>query len=357
MPAKIIADDRGIALLVTLTIVTVLVVAALEMNRRTRSAIYSAAATRDRTTLLHMASSGIHVAQAMLVKDKNNSDTDSLQEDWASPDNIRQVLQDIPFEEGSLKLTISDELGRIQVNSLVRFPKGRQFAEPQKALWERFLWVLSTQNESLENIESAAIINSLKDWLDSGDDDAITGISGAESDYYQGLDSPYTCGNGPFTHMGELALVRGMVPQLFQGTEEVPGISRHVTVHGMTADKRNSLTYHGKININTSELPVLAALLPSGSEDLAEAIYDFRRETSEDEYIHDLLNPNWYKKVPGLGDIEIDPNLITTTSDVYRIESVAELNAIKTTVTAVVKREKNENTGKWNCSVLDWQEE
>jgi len=357
MPAKIIADDRGIALLVTLTIVTVLVVAALEMNRRTRSTVYSAAATRDRITLLHMASSGIHVAQAMLVKDKINSDADSLQEDWADPDNIRQVLQDIPFEEGSLKLTISDELSRIQVNSMVRFPEGRQFAEPQRALWERFLWVLSSQNESLENIESTTIINSLKDWLDSGDDDTITGISGAESDYYQDLIPAYVCGNGPFAHCGELTCVRGITPELFQGTAKIPGISRYVTIHGMTTGKSNSLIYQGKININTAELPVLAALLPTNSEDLAETIYDFRRETSEDEYIHNLSNPNWYKKVPGLGDIEIDPNLITTTSDVFRIEAVAELNAIKMTVAAVVKREKNKNAGKWDCRVLRWQAE
>jgi len=107
MPAKIIANNRGIALLVTLTIITVLIVAALEVNRRTRSTVYSAAATRDRITLWHMASSGIHVAQAMLVKDKKNSDADSLQEDWADPDNIRQVLQDIPFEEGSLNLVVA----------------------------------------------------------------------------------------------------------------------------------------------------------------------------------------------------------------------------------------------------------
>jgi general secretion pathway protein K len=304
-----------------------------------------------------MASSGIHVAQTILVKDKKNSDTDSLQEDWADPDSIRQVLQDTPFEEGSLKLTISDELGRIQANSLVKFPEGHQFAEPQKGLWERFLWVLSSLNPSLENIESATIINSLKDWLDSGDDDAITGISGAESDYYQQLDSPYDCGNGPFTHISELALVKGIEPQLFQGTAEMPGISKYVTVHGITADKTNSFTYQGKININTAELPVLAALLPSGNEDLAEAIYDFRRETSDDNYIHDLSSPNWYKKVPGLGNIEIDSDLITTTSDVFRIEAVAELNAIKMTVTAVAKREKNTTTGKWGCRILHWQVE
>ncbi len=49
------------------------------------------------------------------------------------------------------------------------------------------------------------IINSLKDWLDSGDDDAITGLSGAESDYYEGLEPPYSCKNGPMDNLGEVA--------------------------------------------------------------------------------------------------------------------------------------------------------
>jgi len=352
-----IANNRGVALLVTLTIVTILIVAALEMNRRTRSAVYSAAAGRDRITLYQMASAGIHAAEAMLAKDKKDSDTDSLQEDWADPDKISQVLQDIPFEEGSLKITISDELGRIQINSLVAFPEGRQFNEPQKALWERFLWVLRSGNESLEDIESPMIINSLKDWLDAGDDDAVTGISGAESDYYQELDPPYDCANGPFSHNGELALVRGVTPRLFHGTAETPGLNRYVTIDGMTAGKSNSFTYQGKININTAELPVLAALLPSGNEDLAEAIFEYRQETSDDEFIHDLSSSTWYTDVPGLGNIEIAPELITTTSDFFRIESVAALNAIEMTITAVVKREKIKKTGKWGCKVLRWQAE
>lgn len=357
MLIKSIANDRGIALLVTLSIISILIVAALEMNRRTRSAVYCAAAARDRITLLQISSAGIHAAKAILTKDKKDSDTDSLQENWADPDKINQILQNIPFEQGTLKVTINDELGRIQVNSLVQFPESRQFNEPQKALWERFLWVLISQNEFLEDIESSMIINSLKDWLDSKDDDAITGISGAESDYYQGLEPPYACGNHPFTHPGELALVRGVTPQLFLGTIERPGILSYVTIHGITASKSNSLTYEGKININTAAMPVLSALLPSGSEDLAQALYDYRQERSDDQYIHDLSNPAWYKHVPGLGDIEIDPQLITTASNVFRIESVATLKEIKMAITAVVKRVKNKKTGKWGCRVLRWQAE
>ncbi|MBW2492553.1 MAG: general secretion pathway protein GspK [Deltaproteobacteria bacterium] len=355
MAIKFLKNSRGIALLVTLSIVTVLIAASLEMNKKMRSALFSAATTRDRMTLLHMASSGVNLAAVMLVKDKKNSSSDSLQEDWADSEKINEILNDIPFEDGNIVLTINDELGKIQLNSLVQFPEGHRFNESQRAMWERFLNLLINKNEALEDMEPMTIINSIKDWLDSGDDDAITGLNGAESDYYQDLDPSYTCKNGPFTHIGELVLVRGVTPEIFQGAGGSQGLSDYITVFGMTESQNNSFTYEGRVNINTADLPTLVAMLPSGSEDLAQAIYEYRMETSESLYIHDLSSPAWYKNVPGVGDAIIDPNLITTSSDFFRIESTAKLKAMKVKITAVVKRENNAKTGQWECNILRWE--
>jgi len=77
-------------------------------------------------------------------------------------------------------------------------------------------------------MDPSAIINSIKDWLDSGDDDAITGLSGAESAYYQDLDPPYPCRNGPFPHLGELALLKGVTAELF---ERYWGYIRSLTIY------------------------------------------------------------------------------------------------------------------------------
>ncbi len=357
MPAKIIENNRGIALLITLTVITIVIVSALEMNRRMRSAVFSSAATRDRITLLQMASSGVHAAKAMLLKDKNNSNSDSLQEEWAQPDKVSEILKDIHFDNGKVTIEISDELSKIQINSLVKFPEGRNFNTSQRVLWDSFLYLITSQDESYKDIEVAAIINSVKDWLDSGDDEAITGLSGAESDYYQDFDPPYACRNGPFAHIGELALVKGITQDLFQGAGGVSGISKYITIHGLTSTASNSFTYEGKININTADLPVLAAILPPGNEGLAQAIYDYRQETSDDVYIHDLSNVNWYKSIPGFGDLEIDPDLITVTSDLFRIESVATVNEMRIKTTVIVKREKEQKTGKWRCRVLRWETE
>jgi general secretion pathway protein K len=354
MPLSALKNNRGIALLVTLSVATVMVVASLEMNKKVRSAVFSAAAARDRMTLLHMASSGVNVAEAMLIKDRYDSDSDSLQEDWANAEKRKEILSDIPFENGSVSVSISDELGKIQINSLVQYPGGRSFNDSQRVMWERFLNYLKYQNKTFKDLEPMTIIDSVKDWIDSGDDNAITGLNGAESAYYEDLDPPYPCKNSPFANINELALVRGVTPELFRGAGGEHGLSRYITVFGMTQTGTNSFTYEGKININTADLPTLTAILPIGSEDFAQVIFDYRNETSESGYIHDLTNPKWYKNVPGMADITIDPNLITISSDIFRIESTATLMEMKMKITAVIHREKNDKTGKWICSVLRW---
>ena len=357
MTDKILRNHRGTALLVTVTIITILIAVALEMNRKTRSVVFSAAANRDRITLSQMASSGIELAKTLLIKDKNNSNHDSLQEEWADPEKISEILQDIPFEEGAITLTITDELGKIQINSLVTYPEGHAFNEPQRDMWHRFLTLLISQNESIKDLEPDMIINSVKDWIDSGDDEAITGLNGAESDYYQELDPPYVCRNGPFVHIGELALIRGVTTEYVQLAGGVSGISNYMTVFGMSETGNNKFTYEGKININTADLPVLAAIVPAENPELAQAIYDYRLETLDDEYIHDLSSTTWYKQVPGLSDVEIDPKIITTASDFFRIESIGTLHEINMKITAIVEREQNKKTGKWECRVLSWKKE
>lgn len=354
-PQSMLHNDRGIALLITLAIITVLVAAALEYNRRARFAVVATAAARDHLRLTQMAASGVQAGMALLIKDRSESNTDSLAEEWADPAKIDELLQAMPFGEGRLKVAITDELGRIQVNALVALPDSHKFNATQRLLWERFLRAFSDEEASGEDNEPTAIINSIKDWLDSGDDEAISGLSGAESNYYEDLEPPYACRNGPIQDLNELLMVKGITPRLFFGTDEKPGIARFLTVFGMAPRGADILTFPGRININTAELPVLAALLPPGNEDLARAIYDFRSQALEDKAPHDFSNPTWYKQIPGFGGIQLDPGLITTASDVFRIVARASVNQSQLTATVVVGREKDSQTGRWTCRVLSWQ--
>lgn len=354
---KILKGNRGIALLITISVTTILVAAALEYNRRARFAIISTAAVRDHLTMSNMADSGVYAAMALLVKDRSESDFDSLQEDWANPEKIDEILQEISFEKGKLSVTITDELSKIQVNALVLFPDSRGFNQSQIMLWDRLLRFIGNEEQLKEDSDPVAIVNSVKDWLDSGDDDATTGLSGAESNYYEDLDPPYAGRNGPIPDLNELLLIKGITPELYYGKGETPGLSHHMTVHGMTLGAGTAFNWPGRININTADLPVLAALLGIENEEMAQSLYDFRQEIVAGKDVHDFSSTKWYKNIPGFGDIAIDPKLISVSSDVFRIESEAATSNIKTSVIAVVQRVQSPQSGKWTCKVLSWQTE
>jgi general secretion pathway protein K len=352
---KILANNRGIALLITLSVTTILVAAALEYNRRARFEVISTASMRDRMTLSYMASSGIHVAMALLIKDKGESNFDSLEEDWANPEKIDEILQEIPFEQGKLAVKITDELGKVQVNALVRFPDSRQFNESQVMLWERLLSVIGSEDDLQDDSTPTAIVNSVKDWLDSGDDEATTGLSGAESSYYEEKDPPYTSRNGPLEDLNELLLIKGITPQLFYGTKEVPGLANYMTVHGLVVGEGTSFNWPGRININTAAIPVLAALLGTENQDLAQTFVEFRQEIAAEKDVHDFSNPKWYKNITGFSDVTLDSRMIAVASDIFRIQATASLENIQSSVTAVVKRIQNPDSGKWSCKVLGWE--
>lgn len=354
MVGRILRNRRGIALLITLSVTTLLIAVTVELNRKVTRGAITNAASRDRMTLSHMASSGIQAAMVMLAKDRMESITDTVQEDWANPDKVSEVLQDIPFEEGALTVNISDELSKIQLNALVTYPNGAEFNTYQADMWNRFLVLLIAQDGSLQETEPTVIIHSAKDWLDSGDDE-FSEEYGAESDYYEDLDPPYSCKNGRFTHISELFLVKGVTPGLFHSIGGLEEIRNYMTVHGMERTDGSKFTYEGKININTAELPVLAAILEVGYEELAPEIFEYRIEMSDSEYVNDLSGATWYKNVPGCSDLQIDQELIRTSSDVYRIEAAATLDKVKVTATAVVLREQDKETGKWMCRILTWQ--
>ncbi len=351
-PGAILADNHGIALLITLAIITLLIAVGIEVNRKTRLYVESTYTNRNHLVLAHLADSGTQAAMAMLVKDRRESETDSLLEEWSDPEKIALVMADIPLDNGTVTLKITDELSRIQINALVQHPERRAFNELQRIIWDQLLQTHIAQNDEFEKIDPNTIINSAKDWLDTGDDDAITGLSGAESDYYEGLDNPYTARNGPFLHIDELTLVKGFSRELLYGTLNAPGIVDQVSVFGVTTENNGKAVYKGSINLNTADIMVIAAVLPLEYKDRAAAIDEYRALLIEDQNGAAFENPKWYKDAPGCADLEINSNLLTTTSDLFRIEATATLDAAPLVTETIIQREKQKKTGKWTCKVL-----
>ena len=78
--------------------------------------------------------------------------------------------------------------------------------------------VILRQAMTLIGVDAAAsstIIGSILDWRDP---DSNTHLSGTESDYYESLDPPYFCKDGPIDDLTELLLVRGVTPAMYWGS-------------------------------------------------------------------------------------------------------------------------------------------
>jgi len=288
---------------------------------------------------------------------------------------LAMAVAALEMPSGVLTLSITDELGKIQINALLDAYPGNAFNENQRKLWERMLELLISGDKSQDDRDPAEVINSLKDWLDSGDDDAVTGVSGAEADYYEALDPPVYCPNGPLTTLDELYFVKGISDNFLQwgkvdmeselesgaDLEQMDAsldLGQFFSVHGMadTDEKKGRFSFPGTININTAGEEVLSFMLPSGMEDEASALVEFRleQEPDSDGFIN-ALDKGWYAQVIQLSGKEKQAfeNIVTYSSHLFRATAVADVNGHIVTLTGIIKRKKQEKTGVWFCRLLE----
>jgi general secretion pathway protein K len=319
-----IKEQRGFALLMTILIISMIVPFTLQFNTFMRSELYGAANLRDGVQLDHIARSGFHVALAVLYEDALETKFDSLQEYWADPLTFSPASQ---FEEGRFEVRIKDHSGRIHINKLVD-TKGK-VNKNQRELLERFF---NSEEFDLEPEDVGDILDAMTDWIDP--DNEVTKF-GAEDSYYQSLEKPYACKNGPMEFLDELLLVKGITRELFYGEEGRPGISSYLTTHGQ-----------GLININTAEPLILRSLSQHMDQEIVEEMVSFR-ENEE----NDLSKPVWYKKVQGMSsEVKID-DLVTTSSHFFEINSVGLKGAMSKAVTSLVERKEG------GLTVVSWSVE
>ena len=316
---RLLRDDRGFALILTILIISLIVVLTLEFNSNMRTHLHSAANLRDGIRLANIAKSGLEYAVAVLFEDAQETDFDTLNEIWADPKALSSNSSSM-FEEGRFKIGIFDHSGKIQINQLVD-------SSEQKALFSRFL---SQEEFDLDTEDVDNLIDAITDWIDS--DDEVTGF-GAENTYYQSLPEPYSCKNGPLDFLEDLLLVRGISRELYYGKDEKEGISKYLTVYG-----------DGKININTADTEVLMSLSDEIDREMAENMIAYRNDKE-----NDLHNSTWYNKVSGMSHVTIDPALVTTSSSWFEIESKGLREAMRRQVTAMVKREGN------SLQIISWK--
>ena len=302
---KLLADKRGMALLLALMVVAILVTVTVQLATTVNWQLYGAYNQADTLRLDSVLVSGLHIGLALVASDAQNRGPDTLFDEWAlyEPNKLSAFFGD---EEVDLKIV--DLSGRLQINALVRENRGETGSQQstiddnQKALWSRLLNSGRFAVEGEE--ETEALLEALADWIDEDDEERL---NGAENGYYQSLGTGISCRNAPFLHPEELLAVKGMSRELLYGTDEKDGLINYITVYGRD----------GKININTADPLILGILADGIPEDVIEALVEYRSDESNKESLGDTI---WYKNVSGFpSDIDITATLLRTDSFYFQV--------------------------------------
>lgn len=154
---------------------------------------------------------------AQIILEKDDPAFDSLDESWA-------VEIPVEVDGGMLTIKVQDANSQFDLNLLARhqLDPNKDSLDPTRYSPEQryFIRLLQTFSRPGDNasplvpspVEAAVILEAVMDWIDP--DSNPSGMGGAESDYYSSLPEPYQAANMPFRSLEELAMVRGMSPEL-----------------------------------------------------------------------------------------------------------------------------------------------
>lgn len=330
--------DEGVALLLALLFVVLLSTIVVEFCYEMQVEASFVGNQEDSLEAYIAAKSAVAVALSVLAEDlvagqtppgAAHANVDSLDEPWAVDGVPYQ-----PLNNAVMRARIADEYGKLNLNALINQDSGEPVEAVAKTLHALF------QARQAEEDPTDAII----DWLD--DDEEPYGSTGAESDIYGSLETPYSCKNGPMNSIEELLLIRGMTPDLFFGNAELgqEPLSSLLTVHGHPT---------GRININTAGVELLEAIGEALDEKsgLATMVQDKRDQAAPFQSREDIKS-----SVEGAGYPEA-AKWFAADSRVFRIygdgQALVEENPPKVRIEAYVKREQGAGSGAF--TFLDWR--
>ena len=152
------SDERGIALLLTLLVLTLLVALILEFDAEARREYRDAAAFRDNFKATVLARAAVQAARGTLqqdfLKDKQTGQAfDALTDMWAIP------IMNYAIGDGFLTAQMEDERGKLNLNDLAA--GGDPVAKKSRVQRFKRLFELLQINPDL--------VDAIVDWVDDND--------------------------------------------------------------------------------------------------------------------------------------------------------------------------------------------
>lgn len=241
-----LGEEDGIALVLALLFVVLLTALVVDFSYEMQVEATLTESSGSDMEAYVAAKSAVALGLGLLAMDLLALESEPLLADLSNSDSLEDLWAEgvplAPLNAAVMQCAIDDEYGKLNLNALVYLTaSGEEMVHPHLERALRFLFAYREVEEDP--------VDAIIDWLDSDDEELE---EGAENEYYTGLESPYTCKNGPMDSVEELLLIPGVTLEVYFGDEEegwMP-LTELLTVHGHP---------EGRLNVNTAEFEVLEA--------------------------------------------------------------------------------------------------
>jgi type II secretory pathway component PulK len=319
-------NSQGSVLVLVLVVISFMTAIAFGLAYQTRIEIRLSNAAAQRARTLYLAQSGIELCKAVLAAGELSPEQAAgVCGIYPANDNMKlfEQLEETSSPQPQLVCWIADENAMLDLNK--------------------------SDSASWENLDGFS-----RDWraslLDWKDADSDTNPGGAETDYYEQMQTPYACKNAPFVFLKEVLLVKDIDRQAYIGDIATAKLDNAETLYTFIEESAawqtsfvNRFTVHGgeKININTVSGEILAAM-PGLDGQAGETVAAFRagpdgfRGTDDDMTIRDA---NDISLIEGLTELQAEllGQYCCFNSDTFRVFSYARLSAASCLLMATVK--------------------
>jgi type II secretory pathway component PulK len=326
---------NGSVFILILLVVASMTILAIGLAYRCRLEIQIAQSSAQKAKAFYLALGGVERLKALLSQQELSTECLSKICPFQGTSRTEKFFESLKdhFDENTfLAYSLNDEQGYLNINK----------SDP--AVWENLKCITRPQR--------AAIM----DWMDS---DSDTNPDGAETDYYERLDSSYICKNSPLIALKELLYVKAITHSDYfgknldndhfleslrnQNTKFFSDFIENTSDVGLV----NAFTVFGdgKININTVPPTILAAL-PGLSSEVADTIATYRAGpdglagTDDDAFIQDA---NGMTSLSGLTELQLEllQQYCCFNSEYFRVFSYAKSQNSQCCLMATVKMTGN----------------
>lgn len=281
---KLLRNEKGVALLITLIAVLVMIFMAVEIGYNTQVELKVGSTQLDRLKAYYLAKSGIQISLLRINAYKivlqrfggqlgsNKSELDMV---WSFPfawppilppeagtfdkDAVKKVLKE-SFIDGAFQTQIEGESGKIDINDLASPSESLR-----KALNAELVQIIQNRlnvdddwAHDHQDIKAQDVINNIADWVSSSPE-SIGG--GSKTSGYGNGDPPVNPTNRPMKTLNELHYVKGVTDDIYNL------LAPRLTVYGVKG-----------INVNYASATVIQGLDKQMTPEIAKAVVDHRTD-------------------------------------------------------------------------------